>query len=374
MFEVVDYYADKGVLHAIHGDQPTTRSTELLHVVAQRPVKVALTMAFQRPPRHPQERQPDRAAWRSPGASWRTSWIASVPRSAPGVTTARARPLAEEIIRARGGIPSFIGVPGPPGAVPALPVHLASTRRSCTASRARAASATARSCPSTPAPSSTAGTATRRARSSSARSPERHASSSRRRRAGDATRASRPPSRATTWATSRPRSRTSRCEHGYGVVRSFVGHGIGTEMHEEPQVTNYRTGSRGRRIEPGLCLAIEPMFTLGGHEVRVQRRRLDGRDRDGSLAAHWEHTIAVTARRPADPDRSTTRRTAEERSLGAIVSGPVQVARRDDRCCRPGHAMLWYTPRSCAGCARARLAARSATRVGARHTQASIAE
>ena len=51
---------------------------------------------------------------------------------------------------------------------------------------------------------------------------------------------------------------------------SFVGHGIGTEMHEEPQVTNYRTGSRGRRIEAGLCLAIEPMFTLGGHEVRVK--------------------------------------------------------------------------------------------------------
>ena len=57
---------------------------------------------------------------------------------------------------------------------------------------------------------------------------------------------------------------------GYGIVRSFVGHGIGTEMHEEPQVTNYRSGSRGRRLEPGLCLAIEPMFTLGTHEVRVK--------------------------------------------------------------------------------------------------------
>jgi methionyl aminopeptidase len=81
---------------------------------------------------------------------------------------------------------------------------------------------------------------------------------------------------------------------GYGVVRSFVGHGIGTEMHEEPQVTNYRTASKGRRIEPGLCLAIEPMFTMGGHEVQV---KLDGwtvHTRDRSLAAHWEHTIAVT--------------------------------------------------------------------------------
>ena len=51
-------------------------------------------------------------------------------------------------------------------------------------------------------------------------------------------------------------------------MRAFVGHGIGTEMHEEPQVTNYRTGAKGRRIEPGLCLAIEPMFTLGTYDVK----------------------------------------------------------------------------------------------------------
>ena len=86
-------------------------------------------------------------------------------------------------------------------------------------------------------------------------------------------------------------------------MRSFVGHGIGTEMHEEPQVTNYRTGSRGRRIEPGLCLAIEPMFTLGTHDVRVKRRWLDGRHgrwRAGrALGAHHRHH----RRRPAHPDR-----------------------------------------------------------------------
>jgi methionyl aminopeptidase len=85
---------------------------------------------------------------------------------------------------------------------------------------------------------------------------------------------------------------------GYGVVRSFVGHGIGTEMHEEPQVTNYRTGNRGRRIEVGLCLAIEPMFTLGGHEVRVRPDGWTVETRDRSIAAHWEHTIAVTAEGP----------------------------------------------------------------------------
>ena len=85
---------------------------------------------------------------------------------------------------------------------------------------------------------------------------------------------------------------------GYCIVRAFVGHGIGTEMHEEPQVTNYRTGSRGRRIEPGLCLAIEPMFTLGGHEVLIRDDGWTVITADGSLAAHWEHTIAITADGP----------------------------------------------------------------------------
>jgi methionyl aminopeptidase len=82
--------------------------------------------------------------------------------------------------------------------------------------------------------------------------------------------------------------------HGYGIVRAYVGHGIGNEMHEEPQVTNYRTGRRGRRIEPGLCIAIEPMFTLGGHETRVKPDGWTVTTADGSLAAHWEHTIAIT--------------------------------------------------------------------------------
>jgi methionyl aminopeptidase len=82
-------------------------------------------------------------------------------------------------------------------------------------------------------------------------------------------------------------------EHGYGVVRAFVGHGIGTEMHEEPQVTNFATPSRGRRLEPGLCLAIEPMFTLGSHEVEIRDDGWTVVTADGSLAAHWEHSIAI---------------------------------------------------------------------------------
>jgi methionyl aminopeptidase len=81
---------------------------------------------------------------------------------------------------------------------------------------------------------------------------------------------------------------------GLGVIRQFVGHGIGTAMHEEPQVPNFRTGRPGRKLEPGLCLAIEPMFTLGGHDTRMQPDDWTVVTADGSLAAHFEHSIAVT--------------------------------------------------------------------------------
>jgi methionyl aminopeptidase len=82
--------------------------------------------------------------------------------------------------------------------------------------------------------------------------------------------------------------------HGYGVVRQFVGHGIGTEMHQDPQIPNYRTGHAGPELLPGLCLAIEPMFTLGGDRVRVLPDGWTVVTADGSLAAHFEHTIAIT--------------------------------------------------------------------------------
>jgi methionyl aminopeptidase len=116
---------------------------------------------------------------------------------------------------------------------------------------------------------------------------------------------------------------------GYGVIRAFVGHGIGTEMHEEPQVTNYRTGSRGRRIEPGLCLAIEPMFTLGSHEVRIRDDGWTVITADGSLAAHWENTIAVTADGPriltASPAvASTPAATGAKSGATSAATAPVE--------------------------------------------------
>jgi len=85
---------------------------------------------------------------------------------------------------------------------------------------------------------------------------------------------------------------------GLGIIRQFVGHGIGTAMHEEPQVPNYRTGRPGRKLEPGICLAIEPMFTLGSHDTRILADDWTVVTADGSLAAHFEHSIAVTADGP----------------------------------------------------------------------------
>jgi methionyl aminopeptidase len=86
--------------------------------------------------------------------------------------------------------------------------------------------------------------------------------------------------------------------HGFGIVRPFVGHGIGTDMHQEPQVPNYRTGSRGAELQPGICLAIEPMFTLGSGDVYIEADGWTVNTADDALAAHFEHTIAVTANGP----------------------------------------------------------------------------
>ncbi len=86
--------------------------------------------------------------------------------------------------------------------------------------------------------------------------------------------------------------------HGYGIVRPYVGHGIGTAMHEEPQVPNYRTKTRGIELAPGICIAIEPMLTLGSADVETLADGWTVVTRDGSLAAHWEDTVAVTEQGP----------------------------------------------------------------------------
>jgi len=85
---------------------------------------------------------------------------------------------------------------------------------------------------------------------------------------------------------------------GYSLVREFVGHGIGRRLHEEPQVPNYRTGARGPKLKEGLVLAIEPMVNAGGPEVYVKEDGWTAATRDGSLSAHFEHSVAVTAGGP----------------------------------------------------------------------------
>ncbi len=81
--------------------------------------------------------------------------------------------------------------------------------------------------------------------------------------------------------------------HGYGVVRDFVGHGVGTALHEEPQIPNYGPAGRGSLLKAGMVLAIEPMFNLGRAEVSVDGDGWTVRTRDRSLSAHFEHTIAI---------------------------------------------------------------------------------
>lgn len=83
--------------------------------------------------------------------------------------------------------------------------------------------------------------------------------------------------------------------HGFSIVRELVGHGIGREMHEEPQVPNYGPGGRGPKLIAGQVLAIEPMVNMGAHEVVTQPDGWTVVTRDGSWSAHFEHTVAVGA-------------------------------------------------------------------------------
>ncbi len=83
--------------------------------------------------------------------------------------------------------------------------------------------------------------------------------------------------------------------HGFSVVREFVGHGIGTTLHAEPQIPNYGPGGRGPRLAEGMVLAIEPMVNAGQAGVKVLSDGWTAVTKDGSLSAHFEHTVAVTA-------------------------------------------------------------------------------
>lgn len=83
-------------------------------------------------------------------------------------------------------------------------------------------------------------------------------------------------------------------EAGYGVPRELTGHGIGSRPHEDPQVPNYGRSGEGLRLQPGLVLAIEPMFNIGGREIRTLADEWTVVTADGTVSAHFEHTVAVT--------------------------------------------------------------------------------
>ena len=86
--------------------------------------------------------------------------------------------------------------------------------------------------------------------------------------------------------------------NGFSVVRAFVGHGIGRDLHEDPQIPNFGLPGRGPRLRPGMTLAIEPMVNQGGHEVVILEDGWTTVTLDGKLSAHFEHTVLVTSDKP----------------------------------------------------------------------------
>ena len=107
----------------------------------------------------------------------------------------------------------------------------------------------------------------------------------------------------------------------YGIVDGYGGHGIGTEMHQDPHVLNYGRAGRGPRLVPGLALAIEPMVTLGGPDTRELADGWTVVTTDGSYAAHWEHTVAITEDGPWVT-------TAEDGGFARLAELGVKVAQR----------------------------------------------
>ena len=87
-------------------------------------------------------------------------------------------------------------------------------------------------------------------------------------------------------------------ERGFSVVREFTGHGVGKQMHEDPSVPNFGTPGRGVRLLPGMTIAIEPMINMGGAGIRQLPDGWTIKTRDGSLSAHFEHTVAITTNGP----------------------------------------------------------------------------
>ena len=87
-------------------------------------------------------------------------------------------------------------------------------------------------------------------------------------------------------------------KNGFSVVREYVGHGIGTDLHEDPSVANYKTPNRGVKLKKGMVLAIEPMVNMGGHKLKVLKDGWTAVTKDGLYAAHYENTVVITDGEP----------------------------------------------------------------------------
>ena len=219
----------------------------------------------------------------------------------PGVSTAALDSLAEKLIRARGGVPTFLGYRGFPASICASPndmvVHgipgayriaegdVLSIDAGVTLDGYVADSAVT-------LPVGSVAAEAMRLLDVTAESLEAGLAECREgRRLGDVSHAVQEVVEAA----------------GFSVVRSLVGHGVGREMHEDPQIPNYGDPGRGPRLEEGMVFAIEPMVNAGGHEVFVAGDGWSISTVDGSLSAHFEHTVAVGRSTP----RVLTRRRLE---------------------------------------------------------------
>jgi len=222
-------------------------------------------------------------------------------RVRPGITTGALDALAEEFIRSRGGVPTFKGYRGFPASICASPndmvVHGIPGRQRVEEGDLLSldVGVTLEGYVADSALTVAVGDVDREAE-----------------RLMDVTRES----LEAAIAQCRPGRRLGDVSHavqvvvegaGFSVVRSLVGHGVGREMHEDPQIPNYGDPGRGPRLEEGMVFAIEPMVNAGAHEVFVADDGWAIHTGDGSLSAHFEHSVAVTA----DGPRVLTRRAGE---------------------------------------------------------------
>jgi methionyl aminopeptidase len=219
----------------------------------------------------------------------------------PGVTTAELDRLAESFIRERGGVPTFLGYRGFPASICASPNDMVVHG---IPGRYRAAEGDLLSLD--------VGVTLDGYIADSAITVPLGAVEAEAQRLMEVTRESLEAG----LAECRPGRRLGDVSHavqevvegaGFSVVRSLVGHGVGRTMHEDPQIPNFGDPGRGPRLEEGMVFAIEPMVNAGGHEVYVADDGWSISTDDGSLSAHFEHTVAVTK----DGPRVLTRRRSE---------------------------------------------------------------